>query len=120
VETLGVAQMRRGKAFCNQVEILGVAQMRRGKAFCSQMEPPGCAPTRYALPALAFNDSSAAKAVMLTMPREVTDGVRICAGLATPSMMGPTCSASVIALMVVRVILAESRSGNTSRFASPS
>ena len=63
--------------------------------------------------------STTASAVMLTTPREVTDGVRMCAGLSVPSRIGPTCSASIMVLAMVSAMLAESRFGNTSRLASP-
>ena len=44
----------------------------------------------------AFGPRPTATAVMLTMPRAVTDGVRICAGLAAPIRIGPTGSASAM------------------------
>jgi hypothetical protein len=43
--------------------------------------------------------STTATAVMLTMPRAVTDGVRICTGLAVPIRIGPTASASAMVLI---------------------
>ena len=43
--------------------------------------------------------SATATAVMLTMPRAVTDGVRMCAGLAVPIRIGPTASASAMVLI---------------------
>jgi hypothetical protein len=43
--------------------------------------------------------STTATAVMLTMPRAVTDGVRMCAGLAVPIRIGPTASASAMVLI---------------------
>ena len=53
---------------------------------------------REGYPAQAWA-STTATAVMLTMPRAVTDGVRICAGLAVPIRIGPTASASAIVLI---------------------
>src|ERR1041384_4311817 len=45
-------------------------------------------------PSCACCASTAANAVMLTTPRAVVDGVRICTGRAAPMRMGPTGSAS--------------------------
>jgi len=44
--------------------------------------------------------SATAIAVILTMPRAVTEGVSTCAGCAAPSRMGPTGSASAIILVI--------------------
>lgn len=52
-------------------------------------------PGRYPVAA-----SATAMAVMFTTPREVTEPVRICAGLAVPSRIGPTGSASPNTFMI--------------------
>jgi len=44
--------------------------------------------------------STTATAVMLRMPRAVTDGVRMCAGRAGPIRIGPTGSASASDLII--------------------
>src|ERR1700761_1890830 len=60
-----------------------------------------------------------ASAVMLTIPRAVTDGTITCTGLDTPSSSGPTRSASVAADSKVSAILAVSSDGITRRLADP-
>src|SRR5436190_17640301 len=60
-----------------------------------------------------------ASAVILTIPRAVTDGTITCTGLDTPSRSGPTSKASVAADNKVNAILAASRVGITKRLAEP-
>src|SRR5690606_26083984 len=63
--------------------------------------------------------SLAAIAAMLTMPRLVVDGARICAGERGPIRIGPTASPLVISLSSVIDRFADSRLGKISRLASP-
>ena len=63
--------------------------------------------------------STTAIAVRLTMPRAVTDGVRMCAGFAGPIRIGPTGSESARILVNWKAMLAASRFGMMRTFASP-
>ena len=63
--------------------------------------------------------SVAAIAVMLTMPRAVTEGVSTCAGLAGPMRIGPIGSASAITRVNCSAVAPASRLGKISTFASP-
>jgi len=67
-----------------------------------ELYSPQMAATRRAsmpvgIPACA---SATERAVMLTMPRGVTDGVNIWAGLATPIRIGPTGNASAMIFVI--------------------
>src|SRR5262249_10456641 len=61
--------------------------------------------------------STAASAVMLRMPRAVTEGVKTCAGSAVPSIMGPICRPSAACFSRLKAILAASSEGQTTRLA---
>src|SRR3984893_14882821 len=63
--------------------------------------------------------SAAETAVMLMMPRAVTEGVRIWAGLAAPIRIGPTGRVSAMTIVIVYAILGASRLGIMRTFASP-
>ena len=58
-----------------------------------------------------------ARAVRLTMPRAVTLGTSTCIGLRMPSSMGPSCSPSAAAFSRLKLMLAASSLGKTSRLA---
>src|SRR5260221_14386790 len=60
-----------------------------------------------------------ARAVILTIPRAVTEGTMTWMGLETPSNSGPTKRASVAADNRVSAILAASSVGMTRRLAEP-
>ena len=64
--------------------------------------------------------STTLSAVMLTMPRAVTDGVRTCAGRAVPSSIGPTCSPSAAVFSRLKAMLAASRFGRSAGWPHPS
>src|SRR3954447_5169726 len=60
------------------------------------------------------------RAVMLTMRRTVADEVRMFTGAAQPSRIGPMATLLPAAVLSkLYAIFAESRFGNTSRFADP-
>src|SRR5262249_18014495 len=63
--------------------------------------------------------STTASALILTMPRTDTVGVRICAGWAAPIRIGPTDVPSPTPRNRLSAMLAASRVGMISRFACP-
>src|SRR5690606_29866498 len=73
----------------------------------------------HALAPSQVTASLAVIAVILTTPRLVVEGARICAGACVPMRMGPTASALSISLSSVIDRLALSRFGKSSRLASP-
>ena len=78
---------QKGSNFRNAHAVDQAANRRGGDQACAAA---ACRPASD-VPACA---STTAIAVMLTMPRGVTEGVRMCAGRAAPMRIGPTGSAS--------------------------